>query len=608
MSLRRRLIVLAALAAAVFAVFGGVLRHDWIVVDDGAYVYENPVVSRGLTPAGVWHFLGHDHGTNWVPVTALSHMLDVQMYGLRPAGHHATSLFFHMANAVLVVLVLRKLTGAWWRSVIVAALFALHPLRVESVAWIAERKDVLSTFFFLLTLLAYGRWAERPGPRRFVAVFLAVLLALWSKPMAITLPFVLVLLDIWPLGRLAGGPAAWRRKDGAVARPLWGLVAEKWSLFALVAAVTVVTYRMQAMAGAVADGEFFTLGRRVANALINYWRYPLLIAWPARLSPFHPHAAAVNTGAALAAAAALVVVTAFALKAAPRRPWLALGWLWYVGTLVPAVGFVQTGGHAWADRFTYIPCLGLLVAVVWSGHELVVARGRLAQRALVALAAVAVVALAVGSARQVRYWQDTVTFGERILEISGDNPLAQRVAHRWMGRWLYEQGRVKEAVPHMEIGAGLAPGTELGLRRAFEARPGDVEAQRQLAAALTRENRVEEGIALYRGILAANAEDLDALNNIAWVRSTHEDAKHRDGAEAAKLARRALELCPDAPPVLYSTLAAALAESGQFPAAVEAARKAVAMARAAGHADEATAYERQLRLYRAKRPFHHDAS
>lgn len=607
MSLRQRIIVLSVLAAAVLGVFGGVLRNDWIIVDDGLYVYDNPVVNRGLTLPGIVHFLGNDHGVNWVPVTAISHMIDVQMYGLRPGGHHATSLLIHVASTLLVVLLLNKLTGAWWRSVIVAALFALHPLRVESVAWIAERKDVLSTFFFLLSCLAWAHWAERPGPRRYAAVFTAVLLALWSKPMAITLPFVLVLLDIWPLGRLANGPVAWRRAGGAAPRPLWGLFAEKWALFALVGVVTIVTYRFQTAAGAVPDSEFFTLGRRVANGLLNYWRYPLQMAWPVRLAPFHAHSGSVNTGGAMAAAAALVIVTALALRAAPRRPWLALGWLWYVGTLVPAVGFVQTGGHAYADRFTYIPCLGLLMALVWSAHELVAPRGRGARRAAIAAAAIVVVALSALSVRQLQYWRNTQTYGERVLAVADGNPLANRVAHRWIGRWLFDQGRVAEAVPHMEVGAGLAPGAEQGLRHALAQRPDDAETRRQLAAMLTRVGRVEEGVALYREILAANPGDLDALVNIAWVRSTHEQARHRDGADAVTLARRALELCPDAPAVIYSTLAAALAETGQFPAAIEAGQKAVALAQAAGQADEATEYARQLGLYRAKKPFHHDA-
>ena len=607
MTHRQRLAVLALLAVAVLAVFGGAVRHDWIVVDDSLYVYENPVVMRGLTPSGIIHFLGHDHGTNWVPVTAFSHMLDVQMYGLRPAGHHATNVLVHAASAVLVVLLLRRLTGAWWRSVIVAALFALHPLRVESVAWIAERKDVLSTFFFLLTVLAWAHWAGRPGLRRFAAVAGCTLLALWSKPMTITLPFVLVLVDIWPLGRLANGPAAWRREGGAAPRPLWGLLAEKWPLFALVGVVTVVTYRIQSSFGAVGDGEFFTLGRRVANALVNYWRYPLQMAWPVGLAPFHPHDATVNTGGALAAAAALVIVTALALRAAPRRPWLALGWLWYVGTLVPAVGFVQTGGHAYADRFTYIPGLGLALALVWEVHARVTPRGQGARRAAVAVAAVALVALSVASVRQLQYWRNTVTYSERVLAMAGGNPLAERVANRWMGRWLYEQGRVQEAIPHLETGAGLAQGTERDIRAALERNPGDVETRRRLAATLTVENRIDEGLAVYREILAADPEDLDAMVNIAWVRATHEQAKHRDGAEALELARRALALLPDGPAVLHSTLAAALAETGQFPAAAEAAERAVDLARGEGQGGQARDYERQLGLYKARRAFHHDA-
>jgi tetratricopeptide (TPR) repeat protein len=592
---RARLAGLAVLAVVTIAAFAGVLRNGWILVDDSGYVYENPIVGRGLTLDGVVHFLGHDHGVNWVPVTALSHMLDVQMFGLDPTGHHATSLLIHVFNSLLVVLVLHRLTGAWWRSLAVAALFALHPLRVESVAWIAERKDVLSACFFLLTLLAWVRWTERPGAGRYACVFIAMLLGLWSKPMVITLPFVLLLVDAWPLGRMSGVRAVgWRR-----------LLLEKWPLFALVVVVTVVTYSFQSRAGAVPDSEFFTIGRRLANGLINYWRYLGLMAWPGRLAPFYPHEGGVETLRALAAGAGLLAVTALALRAARRRPYLAFGWLWFLGTLVPAAGFVQTGGHAYADRFTYIPGLGILIAVVWGAGDLVSRRGIAARRSAAIAVGVALAVLVALTLRQTGYWRDTMTYAQRVLEVSGENPLARRVAHRWQGRWLYAEGRVAEAIPHLEQGLGVPPGTEERLRRALARNADDLEARRELAALITRETRVEEGIAEYREILARAPGDPDALVNIAWVRSTHELARHRDGAEAVRLAQQACDGSSRPLAVLFSTLAAALAENGQFAEAVAAGKRAVELARLEGPGPDAGRYAAQLREYEAGRPFHH---
>jgi hypothetical protein len=439
--------VFVVLAALAFAVFAGVLGHDWIQVDDSVYVYDNPVVSQGLTAGRALHFLFHNHGLNWVPVTAFSHLLDVQLYGLDPGGHHATNLFLHLVNTLLVASVLRRLTGAWWRSVIVAALFAVHPLRVESVAWIAERKDVLSLLFFLLALLAYARWAERPSPRRHVLVFMALLLGLWSKPMVITLPFVLVLIDVWPLGRLTAGrnagPGTARptgsRSVSAPSRSLWGLLAEKWVLLVLITIVAVITYRIQSQAGALPDAEVFTVGRRLANALIGYWRYIAMTFWPQRLSPFYPHEVGVNALGAAAAAAGLLAVTLATLRLARRRPYLAFGWLWYLGTLLPAIGLIQTGMHACADRFTYIPGLGLSIAVVWGAADVVAARPNRGRPLAMALAGLIVAVLSVTTVHQLGYWRNSVTYGERVLEMSGDNPLARRLAHRWIGRALYSR-------------------------------------------------------------------------------------------------------------------------------------------------------------------------
>jgi hypothetical protein len=316
-----------------------VLRSGWILFDDPEYVSAQPRVAGGLRLDNAIWFLFHPHAANWHPLTSWSHMLDARLFGLRPAGHHATSLFLHVLNAVLLVLVLFRLTGAWWRSLAVAALFALHPLRVESVAWVSERKDVLSGLFFVLALGAYGRWVERPGRLRYAMLMLALALGLMAKPMLVTLPFVLLLLDVWPLGRLAlpGRSKAARGR----AQPLKTLVLEKWPLFALAAGSTLVTFLVQRRIGAVVPVEAMAPARRVANALLSYWRYVGRTLWPDHLAGYYQMRPATNWTGALAGALGLAVVTAACAFLMRRRPYLAVGWLWYVGMLVPVIGLIQ---------------------------------------------------------------------------------------------------------------------------------------------------------------------------------------------------------------------------------------------------------------------------
>jgi protein O-mannosyl-transferase len=607
----RSWLVLALLGAVTFAAFAGVLRNGWILVDDPAYVYQNPHVRRGLTLEGARWFLSEPHGNNWEPLTACSHMLDVQLYGFAPAGHHATSLVLHILNALLVAIVLHRLTGAWWRSVLVAGLFALHPLRVESVAWIAERKDVLSGLFFWLALDAYHRWTLRPGRVRYAVLVAAFALGLMSKPMLVTLPFVLLLLDAWPLGRLQGmqRPAGQRDRPRATAaaaaptpppaRPLARLVFEKWPLFAMAAASALLTFGVQRETGALAPSEVLPLGQRLGNALISYWRYVAKTAWPDGLAALYPYPHGTRIVAAVAAAAGLAVVTAVAVRQARRRPYLVVGWLWYVGTLLPVIGLVQTGNQAYADRFTYLPAIGLLIATVWGLAEAVTG-SRVRRAAAVGAVVLALAALAVATARQVARWKDTRTLFTYVLAVTGDNP----DAHRHLGHALWQSGRTRLAIPHLEASLGLPAGYEDHLRRMLSADPLDIETRRRLAAALVLEARVEGAIAEYTEILRCHRDDLDALNNVAWIRATHEEAAHRDGAAAVRLAERAREASPQPEAVIYSTLAAAYAEAGRFPEAVAAGERAIALARSVGGDQEVQRYARQLRCYRAGRAFH----
>jgi hypothetical protein len=612
-----RWLVLALLAAATFAAFAGVLRNGWILLDDPLYVYENPHVAPGLTLEGVRWFLHQPHGGNWHPLTSCSHMLDVQLFGLQPAGDHAVSLALHILNALLLVIVLHRLTGAWWRSVLVAGFFALHPLRVESVAWIAERKDVLSGFFFLLTLEAYRRWAARPAPWRYALVVVVFALGLMSKPMLVTLPFVLVLLDVWPLGRLAGLPGRPRPQaephsaatvaPGAApparARPLAGLIGEKWPLLALAAASAVVTFIVQRKGGAVAPLELIPLGRRLANALISYWRYVGQTLWPRDLTIFYPYDRTVSIAAAALAVAGLVAVTVVVLSLARKRPYLAVGWLWYVGMLIPVIGLVQVGGQAHADRYTYLPVIGLLVAMVWGFSDLV-ASSRPARIAAGIAATIMLAGLALATTHQVALWQDTRTLFTHALAVTRDNLVGARMAHQHLGKALLQSGELRLAIPHLEESLGLAPGYEDSLRRVLDSNPDDLETRRLLAATLAREDRVEDGIREYGEILRRSPDDLDALNNVAWIRATHEQASHRNGAEAVRLAERACKQSPQPVAVLYSTLAAAYAEAGRFPEAVRACERAIELAQAAHEGEETRRYAGQLARYRSGRPFH----
>ncbi len=571
--LRVRALSLGLLGAAVLAAFAGVLRNGWVLVDDPAYVTQNPYVTGGLTARGLGWFLRQPHGGNWHPLTSLSHLVDVQLFGLAPAGHHAVSLALHLVNVLLLVVVLQRLSGAWWRSLLVGALFGLHPLRVESVAWVAERKDVLSGLFFLLVLWSYARWAARPGAGRYALVVVALGLGLMSKPMLVTVPCVLVLVDVWPLGRLRGG---WRGAGGAGARPLAGLVAEKWPLFALAAAAAVVTFVVQRQSGAVAALETVGAGARAGNALLSIWRYAGATLWPAGLAAFYPLRVTVDPWAVGAAAAGLVGVTGLALRWRGERPYLAVGWLWYVGMLVPVLGLVQVGMQAHADRYTYLPGIGLLVAGVWGVSDGLAGHAR-ARRVAVAGVVVALAALGVATARQVALWRDTRTLFTHARRVTGENV----VTIEMLGMADMLQGRRAEGLALLRRGVALAPAhplARLNLATALLDLPGhDAEAAGHLREVLRR--------------YPSNGE---ALNGLAWLLATSPDSSVRDGREAERLAERALQVGGSDDPGLLDTQAAAQATAGRTDAAVATARRALELAQRAGNDTLAAAIRGRL--------------
>jgi len=405
------------LALAVCAVFGRSLGHEFLSLDDGVYVTGNEAVRAGLTAESVkWAFTTF-HGGPWHPLTWLSHMLDVELFGLDPAGHHATNVAIHALTTALLFLALRALSGATWASVFAAALFALHPLRAESVAWVAERKDVIAGLGFAAALLAYAGYAKRGGALRMAAVAAAMAFGLMGKPSIVTLPCVLLLLDVWPLRRLDlfEAPFPWRR--------LVALAAEKLPLFALSAGASVLSVVTQGAGGGVASIEEAPLAVRLANTLLAYVAYLRKTLWPVDLAVFYPYPTEFPWLRVGAAGALLAALTALALAQLRRRPWLAVGWLWFLGVLVPMVGLVQVGGQALADRYSYLPAIGLSLIAAAGAAELAERRPR-ARSGVAAACALLVAASAGATWRQVGIWRDNRTLYGHAVAVTRDNVVA----------------------------------------------------------------------------------------------------------------------------------------------------------------------------------------
>jgi len=476
------------LAAIVWLVFGQTLHYEFFNLDDGLYVANNPVVLGGLSLKGiVWAFT-HNVNVNWTPLTVISHMLDCQLYGLHAGGHHLTNLLLHAATAILLFLVLREMTGALWRSAFVAAVFAVHPLHVESVAWIAERRDVLSGLFFMLTLLFYAQYAEQSkvqGPRSKVFYGLTLLffaLGLMCKPMVVTLPFVLFLLDYWPLKRFT--------QSGGHLIP-WRLIAEKLPLLALSGTACVATLFAQEEAFAS-----LPLSVRIGNALVSYVAYLEQMIYPVGLAVYYPHP---GNGLALwkiiAAFVLLLVISAGAVAARRKQPWFLIGWLWYLGMLVPVIGLIQVGLQARADRYTYLPQIGLYVLLTWAAVELC-AGWRHRRAVLGGCAAIILVALIFCARVQTSYWRNSESLWTHTLACTPDN----YIAHNNLGTDFFQKGSVDEAITHYQ--------------KALQIRPDSAEAHINLGSALLQKGSVDEAIAHYQKALQIRPDSAEAHNNL----------------------------------------------------------------------------------------------
>jgi tetratricopeptide (TPR) repeat protein len=602
------------LLSAVLLVYAQVRTHEFLNYDDDEYVTDNGYVLHGLTATGArWAFTGI-HSASWHPLTTLSHMLDVELFGLDAGAHLTVNVVLHALASLLLYELLRRGSGARGPSAFVAALFALHPLRVESVAWVSERKDVLSAFLGFAALLAYLRYARAPSRRRYALVAVLFALGLLAKPMLVTLPFALLLLDFWPLGR-----AREIRPDGCAVgfspRRISALALEKAPLLVLAVAASAVTFLVQRSAGAVVSVDALPIGLRIENALVSYVSYVIATAWPAGLAVFYPLHPPIATLRVAASVVCLASITAAALWSWRRRPYLSTGWLWYLGTLVPVIGLVRVGDQAMADRYTYLPSIGLYVMIAWGARDLLGSRSRVP---LAAAAALAIAGCAALTWVQLGHWRNSETLFRHALAVTSGNYVAHTnlgavllargetdaalahfeaalrirdtdaVAHTKLGDALMKRGRTQEALPHFEqvlrsgphaeahvnIGIALAErgddeGAAAHYAAALRTDPDNALAQFNWGALLARQGDEEGAIARYREAVRLDPDYAKAHNNLGLAL-----AGRGRFAEAIEHYRAALGADPRLG-AAYGNLGVALESSGDAPGALEAYRELV---------------------------------
>jgi tetratricopeptide (TPR) repeat protein len=638
--MKQDLTISVMLVLAVAAAYWPAGYAGFVDLDDPSYVSKNEHVAAGLTWDGVRWAFTQTTGGNWNPMTWLSHMADGQLFGLQPRGHHLMNVGWHAVNSVLLFLVLRRMTAARWASAAVAGLFALHPLHVESVAWVSERKDVLSAFFWILTMWAYVRYAERPGISRYVPVFVFLAMGLMAKPMPVTLPFVLLLLDFWPLNRMGGRAALLR------------LVAEKVPLFALVIGFSVVAYIVQQDAGAMQFAEKAPLPTRCANALVAYACYLGKMVWPAHLAAFYPYRMARPLWQPLGSAALLVAATALVTWQVRRRPYLAVGWFWYVGTLVPVIGLVQIGEQSMADRYTYVPLIGIFIAIAWLVAD-VLAPWRHRAKVLAPAGAAVLTVCAVLTARQAETWMNSKTLFEHALAVTTDNGIAHgnfgnallsegnfheagrhyaeavrikpdyAAARNNLAAILMASGRYDEAVVQYREAIRLCPTMadawqnwgclllEQGrseeaiarFREALRLVPDHIDAHKNMGVALVRERRYAEALGHLREAFSRESESVTTLNYLAWILAAAPAPALRNPEEAVRLAERARDLSGGRHAGALDALAAAYAACGRFAEASQTARRAAEVGQAAGLRDFAADVRSRLALYEKGQAF-----
>jgi Flp pilus assembly protein TadD len=648
------------LAAITYAVFGQTLHHDFINFDDGLFVTSSPDVTRGLTGTGIVRAFTRGSFGFWDPLTTLSHMLDVELFGLQPGGHHLTNVLLHITSVVLLFLVLRRMTGMLWRSAFVAAVFAIHPLRVESVAWVSERKDVLSGLFFMLTLGAYARYADgAPRLSRYLPVMFCFALGLMSKAMLVTMPFVLLLLDYWPLNRFAGPAPANGATDGA---NWWNrlsiparLVLEKIPLLMLSLAMGAMTILTQSRVHAVISLETFPFRWRLANALVSPVVYLRQMFYPSGLEVFYPFPThGVPFWETATAVVLLSAISAGAVFWRRKHPWLLVGWLWYLVMLLPVIGLLQAGAQARADRYTYLPQIGLCMALTWAVAGLGLGRPDL-RRALGAAAVMVVAALAACSYVQASCWRNSESLWKHTLACEPDNVLAHYNlgvtmiasgrntegmaefgealklqpdypdARNNLGYALFQQGKINDAIEQYDAVLKSHPDNVMAhynlavalvqqgkrdeaithFEKAAAVLPDDAKIHNNLGMAYLQNRRVDDAIAQYHEALILEPDSVLVRNNfghLAWVLATSPDDSLRNGAKALAVARELVAQSGNNQPAYLMILAAAYAETGKFADAAKTGGLADNLALEQGNFTLADSLRAQLDLYQSGRP------
>ncbi|MEN6320297.1 MAG: tetratricopeptide repeat protein [Syntrophaceae bacterium] len=548
------------LIAIILITYWPVQHFEFANYDDDIYITENIHVCSGLTKDSIiWAITTMDAGF-WHPLTWLSLMFDYELYRLNPAGYHWTNVLFHIANSILLFLVLNRMTGALWRSGFVAALFAVHPLHVESVAWIAERKDVLSTFFWMLTMYAYVFYVERQSVWRYILVFISFSIGLMAKPMLVTLPCVLLLLDYWPLRRFqlkkSTGDFVDVEKQSSFPEKKFisvtHLILEKAPLFVLVIVVSIVTYIAEQKLGALGLQEIFPLGTRLTNALISYTGYIGKMIWPVNLSVYYPHPGNWPLTYLMASCLILIIITIVAIRTLKTHPYFTVGWLWYLGCLVPVIGLIQVGSHAMADRYTYIPLTGLFIIVAWGVPD-ILRQWRHRRLILSISSGLVLVSLIMCTMLQVKYWENGISLFQHAVNITGDNGIILNN----MGNALARKGKTEEAIRQY--------------KKAINLQPNNAEAYNNLGKVLTLQGKINEAINEYKKVIILKPQHMKAYFNIGVAYSDLGNYQ-----EAIFYYLEALKLKPDFV-AAYNNLGIVYARMGDLDKAILYFQKAIAI-------------------------------
>ena len=544
----RTILACLFLLVATFVVYYPVQNYDFVNYDDTVYVYKNRHVQNGLTWDSLSWALKTKHASNWHPVTWVSHMLDCQFFGLKPGWHHLSNLIFHITNTLLIFLILLSMTGNFWESTFVAGLFALHPLHVESVAWVSERKDVLSTLFFLLTIWSYIRWVKRPKTTWYLLVLFLLALGLMTKPMVVTLPFVLILIDYWPLKRLEIDPSDATRIQ--IWQSFQKLFLEKVPMFVLVALSSAATFYAQEHGGSVASLDNIPLTDRVGNAAVSYVTYIIKMIYPSQLAVLYPYPKTLPWWQVTGALLLLVLTTFLAFKVVRKVPYFTVGWLWYVGTLVPVIGLVQVGNQSMADRYTYIPLIGIFIIVAWGIPELTSSLpGK--KKWLATAAAIVLSVLMALTQKQIQYWKNSITLFTHTLEVTSNN----LIPHYNLGVALAKKGQTDNAVEQY--------------LKAIRIKPDYADAHNNLGFALFNKGQTDNAIKQYLEAIRIKPDYVDAHNNLGFALF---NKGQTDNAIEQYL--KAIRIKPDYENA-HNNLGVALAKKGQTDNAVEQYLKAI---------------------------------